>query len=138
MTIKTDLQQRLIEALQDICWDAAALTIALKCHKATPWRWISGRAEPPEEIVSWVEDLAHYHRVLGPPPTWRRAWQHLDNKTEGLPTTVDRGSHDEASPALGSAPVHPALSDPIGGGGVAQGEHPDLGQRGEERAVAAG
>lgn len=138
MSLDHLLINRLNAAMAFSPLDGPALTRMLGCHKSTVHRWISRQANPPTNVVEWVERLAAFLAANPAPATWRRAYKHLDLKTEGLPTTVDRGSHDETSPALGSAPVHPALSDAIGGGSVAPSEHPDLGQRGEGRDLAAG
>lgn len=63
---------RLSSALQTLNWSVTALSREAGVSVRMAQYWLSGRYEPPEETLAWLETLAAFHEAH-PVPRPRRA-----------------------------------------------------------------
>jgi hypothetical protein len=68
MSEDQDRLRRLRAALRDIHWSAEALAGAVGFRSNTARRIVSGARPISDWLLTWLEDLAAYHRAHPPPP----------------------------------------------------------------------
>jgi hypothetical protein len=60
------------QSLHIIGWSARRLALQLHCSKSVCNRWLLGLLAVPDEVASWITDLADAHRNMPAPKDWRR------------------------------------------------------------------
>lgn len=63
---------RMRTALDTLNWSQRGFAALLGVERSHVARWCSGRYEPPQDILAWLEGLAAFHAANPPPPTTQR------------------------------------------------------------------